>query len=287
MCLGNTVLNFSGSRVSTVCSSVIRFTRLNSFVRRGLGGCSDNVRIHLTFSITVGSRNSVLILSRILTINSRTFRGGYRGCFFRTGHGGGAIVLIARSVPSIHECYSQTVLVRSNCVTGVNSPSRVTSTCSSSFLPPHRMIRTQRGRTTVHGTIAIGTMGITISNRARGFLSAHRSFAVGISFRYSHPIPTGRLFISIFSNHGIPILSVPFNSRSSGVSTNGRATRFTIGGILTFNSFHVYVTLRASSRHLRLTRGTYEFRVGKSTTRIVSIIGPSGAIRIAVSWFIY
>lgn len=131
ICLGNTLLNFAHTRVSTVCSSVIRFTRLRSFVSRGLGGCSSNVRIHLTFSITVGTRNSVLILSRILTINSRTFRHGYSGFFTRVGGSpAGAIVLIARSVSSIGGCYGGTVLVGSNRVVTDNSGGSITSHCA-------------------------------------------------------------------------------------------------------------------------------------------------------------
>lgn len=71
------------------------------------------------------------MLSRILTINSRTFRHGYSSFFAGVGESpAGAIVLIARSVSTIGHCYGGTVLVGSNGVVTSKSGSSITSRCA-------------------------------------------------------------------------------------------------------------------------------------------------------------
>lgn len=277
ICLGKTLLNFAERRISTVCSSVIRFTRLSRFVSRGLGGCSSNVRIHLTFSITVGTRKSVLILSRILTINSRTFRQGYGSCFARVGGSpAGAIVLIARSVDTIGQCYAHTVFVRSNIITTVNSHRAITRGCALTGL------RTRRGGRRGHGGIVTrggsrcpGNLGthyplLQACNISPLVLGDSSVFGFTIRCRCSRP----KSFCLTVTLRSIHHKNVACSANTGAVGVRGRKRRaicFRVPlGLFGSNRFHLVASLHApapnsstvaSTITITLSRGTYAFIV--------------------------
>lgn len=280
ICLGNTLLNFSRGRVSTVCSSVISFTRLRSFVSRGLGGCSDNVRIHLTFSITVGTRTSVLMLSRILTIKSRTFRHGYSAFFGRVRRGpSGAIVLIARSVSSMGGCYGGTVLVHSKRVIIDNSGSRITDRCALSGL----------GATTTESVSANCPINLGRAVPSIGMIPGsplrtgrNTSFLFSIRCRYARSV--SRFIITALCSLAHNKVACSANSQACPRrKTNGHALRFRVPvSVLGDKACHlctdVHITSRRRPNGARVVtftgiRGYYIFAIGSSRRRSCTLLG--------------
>lgn len=280
ICLGNTLLKFSHRRISTVCSSVISFTRLSRFVSRGLGGCSSNVRIQLTFSITVGTRNSVLILSRILTIKSRTFRHGYGSCFARVGGSpAGAIVLIARSVDTVGQCYAHTVFVRSNIITTVNSERAITRRCALTGLRTRRQGRRRhegvisRGGSRCPGNLGTQYPLLQACNISPLVLGDSSAFAFTIRCRCSRP----NSFCLTVTVRSIQHNNVACSANTGAVGVRGRKRRamcFRVPlGLFGSNRFELVASLHApapNSSHvastitITLSSGTYAFIVHSS-----------------------
>lgn len=128
--LCNTVLNCSERCVRSGCSRVIRFSRLNGFVGIPLGGCSSNVGTELNFSVTATIRPSILVLSRILSMNSTGFHAGDLGGIRSVFRGNMAILFISRDVSRIGTVYSATVLLSRNGVVTRNSISAISGVCS-------------------------------------------------------------------------------------------------------------------------------------------------------------
>lgn len=168
MCLGKDVVNFSERRVSTGLRSVLSFTSVNSFVCRPMGACSDNVFIHLTFTMTVGVSPRVLVISRTLSMKSMFFRTGYCQGFRRFGRVKGAVLFMDRSLDDVKGCYSHIMLLGGNRGLTRNNTGRVIGLChhiligrcSSTSLrrgaSSTRRKRAARGRTT-KTSISLGT----------------------------------------------------------------------------------------------------------------------------------
>lgn len=115
VCVGNSVVKVAGTRVAHGLSRVITFTNIRGCVSAPMGHCSSNVAIQLKFTVTTRLRPRVLIISRILTINSTRFRGGtVNGVRSISGKRKQAILFIDRGVTTMEDLYAGKVYLRGN-----------------------------------------------------------------------------------------------------------------------------------------------------------------------------
>ncbi len=181
ICVGNTVLNVAGTRISTGVRRVVSFSRIHRFVSAPIGHCSDNVCMGLTFSITTRLSDRVVVVSRILTINSVTFRGGYLSGVHRTTAGRNeAILCMDRGVGAVHRLYSEYIILSGNGIIFSKSMRGTVSMCVKSSRGVSCYCACARGRQ-VRPTSGGGFMFATLS-------VLHNS---GLFFRYGSDVRLG------------------------------------------------------------------------------------------------
>lgn len=176
VCLGNTVLKVAGGRITSGVSDVVRFSRYRGFVSAPMGHCSSNVFMGLTFTITTRLSTRVVVVSRILTIKSVRFRGGYvKGVHSLTARRSEAILCISRGVGAVHSLYSEYVILSRNGVIFSNSIRSTMGVClkdTGRGFHTVRCIKGRRGRRTSEGSLYLrftkcgnGRSGVFCSSR--------------------------------------------------------------------------------------------------------------------------
>lgn len=132
VCLGNCILNLRSDCVGRVRRGVVSFTRLKSCVSRPMEACSDNVGVHLNFTVGIGVRPSILIISRTLSINSTAFGGGYGGGVGRVVRDNMAMLCMDRGTTSIGRVYTHSVFLGGKAIVFSKPASRALEICRRS-----------------------------------------------------------------------------------------------------------------------------------------------------------
>lgn len=264
--LGKTVLKVDQTRVGHGFSRVMRFTRISQFLSAPMGQCSDNVCMQLTFTMTTRLRPRVLIMSRILTINSTTFRGGYlKGVNSITGRRKEAILFIDRGVTTMRDLYHGKVCLRQNRIRCVNDRARTVTQCAADSDSIEVSLSSQGSQ---RNSNRVGVVNFSVESMDNGDLSiihSNRSISVCLFCESFCGRPMSEIVIdlTIGARLRVPIFLRRGHLARRGLSAATRRNTFIyqVGGVpLPSSACFVACSLVQSSDCLSNISGTY--RVG-------------------------